>query len=412
MALPARNIHDETASLIARHRPGHAMAQGFYTSDTVYADDIERIIMQDWHFAGLAGEIPDPGDFMLFELLDESVILSRGADGAIHALANVCRHRGSRVCLDRRGTARRFTCPYHAWVYDLDGSLRSARLMGDDLDRAALGLKKVPMELFHGMIFVSFAARPTSFAAIRADLDPVLAPFALERTKIACRKSYPVAANWKLLVENYNECYHCAPAHPEFRRAHPTHMDAARMQPFNDAMAPRAAALGIATEYIDKVGTLCPEGSVDYTFSRHSLYDGYATGSEDGQPLAPLLGNLAGYDNAASDLYVGLLNPMLIYNDHVVIYRFIPDGKDRSVQEIIWLVREDAEAGKDYHPDRLTWLWDVTTIADKAIIEDNQKGVASRYYDPGPLAEMEAYTARFLATYLDRLARHPQGANE
>ena len=396
---------DPIAELLARRREGFALEAAFYRSDAVFARDMEAIFMEDWHFAGHVSEIPNAGDFILFELLNESVILTRDGNGEVHALANVCRHRGSRVCLERRGNAKRFSCPYHAWTYNLDGSLFSARLMDAGLDKSALGLKPVAVELFHGLIFVSFSSNPASFAQARAEMDHVLAPFALDRTRIAHREIYPVRANWKLLVENYNECYHCAPAHPEYARAHPTHMDAARMAPLNEALQPRAEALDIPTDLIDRVGPLCPEGSIDYTVSRHSLYDNWDTGSQDGKPVAPLLGDLKGYDQGACDLYVGIFNPILIYNDHAVIYRFIPVDKDTSAQEIIWLVRDDAVEGRDYDRERLTWLWDVTTRADKFIVEKNQEGVNSRFYEPGPLAGMEAFTQRFLDLYANRLAR-------
>jgi len=391
-------------ALLDAHRDGYALPQGFYASDPIFAAEMEHLFLPEWHFAGLATEIPAAGDYMLFNLLRESVIICRDADGAIHALANVCRHRGSRVCTEPRGSTRRFTCPYHAWTYTHDGSLFSARLM-DGIDRADLGLKPVAIEVFAGMIFLSFADKPTSFDRMRADLAPLLAPFAMDRLKVAARKSYPVKANWKLLVENYNECYHCATAHPEFSRSHPTHMDAERMKPLNAALEARAAALGIPTDTIDNVGPHCPEGSIDYTISRHSLYDGVMTGSDGGVPVAPLLGDIKGYDSGACDLYIGIFNPMLVYNDHAVIYRFIPVDRETSVQEIIWLVREDATEGQDYDLDRLTWLWDVTTVADKSIIEMNQSGVNSRYYTPGPLAGMEAYTRRFLDLYTARMAR-------
>ena len=245
---------------------------------------------------------------------------------------------------------------------------------------------------------------PASFDQLRAEVDGPLAPFGLDRTRIAHRESYEVQANWKLLVENYNECYHCAPAHPEYRRTHPTHLSADRVEPFNLAMEERARGLGIPTDFIDRVGPgLCPPGSVDFSYSRHSLYEDYDTGSDNGKPVAPLLGSLQGYDQGAMDLYVGFLNPLLVYNDHAVIYRFIPIDRERSVQEILWLVHEDAEEGRDYDLQRLTWLWDATTKADKHIIEKNQKGVNSRFYQPGPLAEMEAFTQRFINYYLERL---------
>ena len=391
--------------MLSRHRDGYALEQGFYTSSDIFREDMERVFMSDWHFAGHVSELREPGDFLLFEMMEESVIIARDGQGEIHALANVCRHRGSRVCLEQRGNARRFSCPYHAWTYNLDGSLFSARLMDAGLDRSALGLKPVPFEIFHGLVFVSFAEEPASFDAARAELDHILAPFQLDKTRIAHRESYPVKANWKLLVENYNECYHCAPAHPEYARAHPTHMDFDRMEPLNEAMIPRSEALGIPTDTVDRVGPLCPPGSVDYTVSRHSLYEGTDTGSEDGKQVAPFLGDIRGFDQAACDLYVGIFNPVLIYNDHAVLYRFIPVDTQNSIQEIIWLVREDAEEGRDYDRERLTWLWDVTTKADKFIIEKNQQGVNSRYYEPGPLAGMEAFTKRFLDLYLERMGR-------
>lgn len=389
--------------LLTQHRSGFALEQGFYASPEVFARDVEAILMQEWHFAGLTNEIAQPGDYMVFELLKESVIIVRGDDGVVRTFANVCRHRGSRVCLEHQGSTSRFVCPYHAWTYGLDGKLLNARMMGSKVDREALGLKPVSCEIFHGMIFISFAEKPSSFTQMRAELDAPLGQFGLGQTKVARRVSYPVKANWKLLVENYNECYHCGPAHPEFKRTHPTHMTADKVEPFNEAMIARAAAVGASTAFIDRVGPYCPDGSVDYTYSRHSLYEAYDTGSEDGQPVAPLLGSLTGYDQGASDLYVGMLNPLLIYNDYAVIYRFIPIDQETSVQEIIWLVHEDAEEGRDYELDRLCWLWDVTTVADKLIIEKNQEGVNSRFYEPGPLAEMEFYTQRFLDYYVARL---------
>ena len=394
------------SELVRRHRDGWTLEQAFYLSPDVFAQDIEAIFMEEWHFAGLSNEIPEAGDYFLFELLGESVIVVRDGAGDINALANVCRHRGSRVCLEPRGNTKRFTCPYHAWIYGLDGQLLKARLMEETRDLSPLGLKPVAVEIFEGMIFLSFSDAPADFSAMRREIGPMLKPFGLDRTRIAHRQSYPVRANWKLLVENYNECYHCATAHPEFKRAHPTHMEAQRVAPLNAAMDGRARALGLSTALIDRVGARARPASVDYTLSRHSLHDGYDTGSEDGRPLAPLLGALAGYDQAASDLYVGILNPMLIYNDHAVLYRFVPVDRDTSIQEIIWLVREDAQEGRDYDLDRLTWLWDVTTKADKLIVEKNQEGVRSRFYEPGPLVQMEAYTQRFIDYYL---ARHGRG---
>ena len=272
------------------------------------------------------------------------------------------------------------------------------------LDQDGLGLKPVACEVFHGLIFVSLADNPASFDQLRAEVDAPLAPFSLDRTRIAHCESYEVQANWKLLVENWQR----APLRAVQARIppHPPHPLGARIgsSPSTSPWRARGAA-GHLTDFIDRVGPgPCPPGSVDYSYSRHSLYEAYDTGSDNGKPVAPLLGSLQGYDQGAMDPYVGFLNPLLVYNDHAVIYRFIPIDRERSVQEILWLVHEDAEEGRDYDLQRLTWLWDATTKADKHIIEKNQKGVNSRFYQPGPLAEMEV-TQRFINYYLERLAR-------
>lgn len=395
----------DIGKLVAAQRKGYALAQPFYLSDEVFAQDVGNVFYHDWQLAGHISEIPEAGDYFLFEMMRESVIVVRGKDGDVHALANVCRHRGSRVCIEPRGNTKRFTCPYHAWAFNLDGSLFNARMLGEEHDRSKLGLKPVAVEVFQGMIYVSLSEAPASFDRLRADLNPVLAPFGLERTKIAHRESYPVRANWKLLMENYNECYHCTAAHPEFARSHVTHMAAERIEPLNAKMQARSKAAGVPTDYFDSIGSARPKGSPDYAYNRYSLFEGYMTGSEDGAALAPLLGDITAYDSGASDVYIGILNPMLIYCDHALIYRFIPVDKDTSIQEIIWLVHEDAEEGEDYDLERLKWLWNVTTIADKRIIEKNQEGVNSRFYEPGPFVAMETYTQRFIEAYLTTLTK-------
>lgn len=393
----------DIAELIARQEPGHAMAQPFYTSKAVFDADIRAVFGRDWLLAAHVSEIPEPGDYVLFEILKDSVIVCRDNAGGIRAFANVCRHRGSRLCIEPKGNVKRFTCPYHAWAFNLDGSVFNARQLDPSHDREALGLFPVAVEVLEGLIYVSLADDPSGFDTLRAALTPCLAPFDLARTKIAHRASYPVDANWKLLVENYNECFHCAPAHPEFSRSHATHMSEERVTPLNDAMRARSESCGVPTDFIDCIGSARPAAEADFAYNRYALLDGFATGSEDGQPLAPLLGSITGYDGGASDCYVGLLNPMLLYCDHAVLYRFFPVDTESCEQEIIWLVHEEAEPGRDYDRDRLTWLWDVTTQADKRIVEANAQGVSSRHYQPGPLVRMESYVRRFIEAYQTRL---------
>ena len=143
--------------------------------------------------------------------------MARGEDGEVHALYNVCRHRGSRVCLESAGRRQRFTCPYHAWTYSLDGKLVSARQMPSDFDASSYSLARCRVKVFEGLIYINLSADGAAdFELITGHLSPFVAPHGLSRAKVVHRETYPTEGNWKLVVENFQECYHCASAHPEY----------------------------------------------------------------------------------------------------------------------------------------------------------------------------------------------------
>lgn len=391
------------SDLIAARRPGFALDQAFYSDPTVYARDMERVFMREWLYAGHASQIPEPGDYFLFEVAGESVIVVRGDDGEVRALVNVCRHRGSRVCYEKRGNTRWFSCPYHGWTYDLRGNLKAARQMPKDFDKSGFGLAAIRAELFHGFIMISFAAQSEGFDTAHRLLDPVLAPFALDRAKVAHSESYSIGSNWKLAVENYVECYHCAPAHPEFAKSHSIQRPRERNVKLMEALRINAEAAGVSTEEISHKGQTDGAPGLRFFHERYALFPGYLTGSQDGKPVAPLMGDIKSFDGGASNLVLGALNFFLLYSDHGVVYRFIPHGIQATECEIVWLVGEDAEEGVDYDLERLTWLWSVTTEADKLIIENNQQGVNSRYYRPGPYSPMEDRCGQFVDRYFSSI---------
>lgn len=396
-------IRDPIDVLAGRHQPGFALEQPFYRDAAVFEREVDRLFLRDWLYAGHASQLPEPGSWLVYDIAGESAIVSRHADGALRAMVNVCRHRGSRVCWERYGKARRFVCPYHGWTYDLDGTLVRARGMPADFDAAAYRLRPLALEEFHGMVFVSFAERPAPLDTARAELDTLLAPFDLRGTRVAAQRAYPVAANWKLVVENFEECYHCAPAHPEFARSHSIKAPPGTYPELAKALAERSARAGTHAGIVRSPDWLVePEGPF-YYYSRYPLFDGYLTGSEDGRPLAPLLGQVRDFDGGASDGQMGLLCYWLVYSDHCVVYRFTPQDVDHTEMDIVWLVRGDAVEERDYDVERLTWLWHVTTEADKRIIERNQQGVGSRFYRPGPYAPMEWASRLFVDWYLMRM---------
>lgn len=384
--------------LWAEHRSGHALPRGFYTSPEIFEGDIARIWNRSWIWVGHDSQIPEPGDYVLFDYGPESLIICRDRAGQVRAHLNVCRHRGSRLCTERAGRARVFVCPYHAWSYELSGALRAGREMGASFDPSDWGLIPAAVRVFQGMILV--CAEAAAAPAIEAELDalaPLTAPFGFAGLKVAHSATYPVPANWKLALENYLECYHCAPAHQEYSRSH-TLKTPADVDALLPAMQARAAEVGLPTDALDGADPGTPPGASVF-YRRYPLYDGYLTGSRDGTPLAPLLGTLTGFDGGATDVGLGLLNNLLVYSDHVVGYRFVPRGVQQTDIEVVWMVRAEAEAGVDYQIDALTWLWDVTSRDDERIIRLNQAGVNSHFFQPGPLAEMETWISAFYDIY-------------
>ena len=393
------------AELIADQKPGYSLDQRFYTDPEIYELEIERIINRNWILAGHASQLPEPGDFKVLNVAQESAIIVRGTDGELKGFANVCRHRGSLVCLDANGHADKFVCPYHGWMYDIDGNLFAARNMPEDFDMAAHSLNPVSVDVIHGLIFVCFTDTPLSLEGAKRDLAEPMAMFDFENLKVAAQKSYEIPANWKLSIENYQECYHCATAHPEYARMHTLMLDRDKRERVQGKMQERMESCGVKDIYLDYIDTAARPGEIGYGYSRTALFDKYKTGSRDGGPVAPLLGNLTDYDGGASDFSFGAFSFLLAYSDHVVAYVFTPIDQNNSNCEIYWLVRGDAEEGKDYDVDALTWLWDVTTKADKEIIVNNSKGVHSKYYQPGPFSGMERPERVFIEWILEELQR-------
>ena len=392
------------AALVAAQPAGHCLSQALYNDEDVFQADVERIFMRHWLYAGHVSQAEKPGDFFLFEVAGESIIVVRGRDGALSALANVCRHRGSRVCLKQNGNARLFVCPYHAWSYDLQGALVAAREMPEGFDKAAHGLKRLHLRVAQGLIFVSLAESPLDFSGAAEMFDGAYGPYGWGEAKVAHAQSYAIDANWKLAVENYLECYHCAASHKEYSKLHALERPLHEIEKLNAAMQARTCALGVDVRSVDDwVGS--HTGRPPRFSFRYSLYDGVETGAAGGKLAAPLMGAFKASDGGVTSTHFGPASFFVAYADHGVIYRISPKSRGRTEMDVIWLVRADAVEGRDYERDALTWMWRVTTEADKKITQDNQAGVNSRFYRPGPYAAMEPNASRYAAWYLGELAR-------
>ncbi len=382
---------------------GSALLQPFYNDPEIFDLDMERIHMRRWLCAGHASQASAPGAWFRFDVAGESLLIVRGTDHVLRALVNVCRHRGSRVCYEESGQSRRLVCPYHAWAYDLEGHLASAR-KSQDLDASELSLAQVHCRVVEGLVFVCFAENPPEFDHVDVTLKQSLGRFGWGSARVAKKARYSVSANWKLATENYQECYHCRPAHPEFSQGHATEKPEEETVHLRRDARQRALDHGIEISEVYRWPGGGEQGFEGVACSNDALYEGCVTGSRDGSPLAPLMGDFSDYCGGFMTYAdVGPASFFLAYPDHGVMYLFLPRGVQQTDMEIIWLVDEKAEEGVDYDPEELGWLWDVTSIADKRIIEQNQFGVNSRYYKPGPYTPMESTTQEFTEWYLEQL---------
>jgi Rieske 2Fe-2S family protein len=393
-------------SLIRSRRPGHALPRAFYTDPEVFEFDMSRMLLKHWFCAGHASSIARSGDYFVVDLGSESVIIVRTAAGEVRALLNVCRHRGSRICGTRSGRAAsaRLTCPYHAWTYDLDGHLLVARQMGDEFRRADMGLKSLPVRVVEGLIFTTFAERPLDFTGAEEALTRSAGVYGWAGAKVAHRELYSIAANWKLAVENYMECYHCQPAHPEFSKRHVYARPAEMNEEVEQAGRHRAEALGVVVPDIDRYGRAARPGEESISVFRSALYEGISSATADGRSLGRLMGAFPASDGNSTYFDIGPLSDFLAYPDHGVIYRFIPRAVDHTEMELIWLVDAGAVEGDDYELEALTWLWKATSVEDKKIVEMNQAGINSRFFEPGPYSLQESYADRFVEWYLSELS--------
>ena len=245
---------------------------------------------------------------IVHEFADESIIIVRGDDAKLHGHFNVCRHRGSRICLEESGNVNRLVCPYHAWGYALDGKLERAPQMPADFDRDAYGLHPSRVEVLDGLVIINLNEHPgADFKVIADDLSPYLAPHGLDRAKVVHREVYPTYANWKLVVENFRECYHCSPAHPEYAEVNAYVRANAReiggYEPVIQAWAARTRMPGRETG-----GRQFPYPPQPHAARRQPIRDGFLSLTEDGSPAGPLMGEFEEYDGAETGVLFGCLS--------------------------------------------------------------------------------------------------------
>lgn len=389
------------ATALAQRLPGHALPQALYNSPDAFAFDMKAIFGTGWLFAGFEAEVRKRGDYVSLMVGDWPVLIVRGNDGELNAFHNSCRHRGAMLCPPGAGNLPRLTCPYHSWTYGLSGALLAAARMGPDFDKRAHGLGTLHLETVAGAMFICFADTPPSFEAMRRDLAPLLKPHGLDRAKIAFQSTLVEHANWKLVMENGRECYHCAASHPELARTFPVtasaHFEA--VTDHDAAFNARMASIGLL------VG---PAEEAWWQAVRFPLNPGMISMTGDGKPsVQRLMCEIGGGDIGSLRWAVEPNSFCHSSGDYTFSFSAMPVGPTETHVVGKWLVHEDAVESVDYDPVTLPILWTQTNLQDKALAENNQRGVNSPGYRPGPYsAEAESLTLRFVDWYCATAQRY------
>ena len=401
-------------TLIDSRQPNFGLPRPFYHDDLLYRAEMEFVWRAGWLFAGHSCQIPNPGDYFLYEVDGDSLIIIRNDRGEVNAFFNVCRHRGSVICEEAQGSIKRFICPYHQWTYDRDGKLILVRGMQEELDKPQYGLHRAHVREVEGMIWVSLAKEPVSFDAAYEAIAPVARPQGLTRAKIAKIMDFDVHANWKLVWENNRECYHCNVNHPQYTKANfdaynaddTVRRVAEELEAVTNRLETKLAERGLTvraetgmTPFPD------PDHGIWWGANRTPLSDGYVSESMDGRQVAPLMGDYT--DPDVGTVRVRTLPNFWIHAscDHAVSVRLTPTGIDHTAIRMTWLVDAQAEEGKDYNLDTLLPFWLLTAEQDWGICVNQQKGVNSHAYTPGPLSVYKEYNLdRFLRWYVQEMS--------
>ena len=397
---------ETVAQLLVRRIPGHALERPFYTDPAIFDADMEALFYREWLFAVPACELPKAGSYVTHKIGAYRIIIVRDAQGTIRAFHNSCRHRGSILCKGARGTVPKLVCPYHQWTYDFDGRLIWARDMGTDFDAGAHGLKPVHCRDLAGLVYVCLAEHAPDFDAFAERARPYLAPHDLSDARIAHESTIVENGNWKLVWENNRECYHCGGNHPALCRTFP---DDPTVTGIEEGGAP--AHLVAHFDRCERAGVPAAfhmsEGG-QYRLARMPLKVGAKSYTMDGGiAVTKRLGRVP-FDDAGSLLkfhYPTTWNHFL--PDHSIVFRVTPLTPTTTEVTTKWLVHKDAVEGRDYDLKRLTEVWIATNDEDRRVVEDNQQGIESLAYEPGPYSKVqESGVIQFVDWYCRTLGSH------
>lgn len=398
---PNSSLRSHTLELLSGRRRFFSLPQPFYTDSEIFQLDLEAIFYKRWIFAGAECEIPNAGDYFTLAIGPTPIVVLRDQTGAVRAFFNTCRHRGSKICLAEKGAVKRLVCPYHQWTYDLTGRLVATGRMHEGFDRENYNLNTINVRASGGTIYVCLAQEPPDFSAYGPVIEPYLAPHDLANAKLAHETKVLVNGNWKLVMENSRECFHCPARHRELMQTflHDYNFEEPGEDKFIYEFWEKCSVLGLPS---------ADREDDDFRIVRLPLRKGALSATMDGKSaVARLLGTMP-TDDAGSVRWVHFPSTFNhAFADYAVLVRMLPIGPQETLFTMKWLVHRDAQEGRDYDLETLARVWSATNDQDKVLVERNQEGVNSVGFVPGPYSQQaEQGVIRFVEWYCGTLERH------
>ncbi|MGF7128987.1 Rieske 2Fe-2S family protein [Paraburkholderia sp. EB58] len=405
--------------LIRSRRPGHGMPGELFGRQDVFETDIDVFFHKHWILVGVTADVPEPGDVSTVDIGKASVLIVRDDDENIRTYRNVCRHRGARLKDAGKSTVGMLVCPYHQWTYDLDGNLKHTTHMGIDFDRSCRSLFPVKTRIVGTHIFVCLSDdAPDDIATLEETMAPRFAPYNLTDAKIAHETEIIEDGNWKLVMENNRECYHCSATHPELTASFlpedfgfcPDGLSEESQRAL-DAYHARNAANVSSWE---QDGHICStveklEADIATGFRTQRLV---IAGNGESQTMDTRVASTRLFADMQrrdlGDVHMWTHNSWThVMSDHAVISYAIPLAPDRTLVRTKWLVHQDAVEGVDYDLQKLTEVWVATNTQDARLVANNYRGTQDPAYEPGPFSPFtEAYLELFSQWYAARLIAH------
>jgi glycine betaine catabolism A len=370
---------EEIAAVRKPYRAASLLPGRAYHDAEIHEFERSEWFRRDWIAVGREEDAGEAGTYFLAEVDDEALIVVRARDGMLRAFYNVCRHRGTAVVEEPCGKAVRFQCPYHAWIYDLDGSLIRAKHT-DDLDDFSLGeygLAPVRLATWQGFVFVSLDPAAEPLEAWLGDLVPHLGRFDFGALRVAHTVTYEVDANWKFIGENYSECYHCPGIHPQLNKLTPYDL--------GGDFSPDGPWQGGWMELVEDAETMALEG-------------GHRAGRPAMRGMTPI-------DDRRIYYYLVWPSTFLsIHPDYLLVHRLEPAGPDHTRIVCQWLFEPEAIAAPGFDPSDAIAFWDLTNRQDWHVCELQQRGTRSRSWTAGRYSNQEPSVHAFDLMAVDRYA--------